>query len=297
MDSLRMRPWLMAALILLSGLAAWPAQAQAQISVTDDRGHSISFQRAPQRIVSMLPSLTETVCQLRACDRLVGTDRFSNWPESVRALPKLGGLEDAQIERIVSLKPDLVLLAVSARATARLEALGLKVLALEPRNTADARRAVMLLAQVLAAPAAGQTLLAQSDARVAAAAARVPAAWKGAKVYFEVAATPFAASESSFIGELLQRLGLANVVPAALGPFPQLNPEFVLRAQPDLVMAAAQALIEMPARPGWSQLRALQRERHCGFASEAFDALVRPGPRLAEAAEAVADCLVALKTP
>ena len=298
MKSLRMRPWLMVALGLLGfllGLAAWPAHAQ--ITVTDDRGHSISFQRAPQRIVSMLPSLTETVCQLRACDRLVGIDRFSNWPESVRALPKLGGLEDAQIERIVSLKPDLVLLAVSARATARLEALGLKVLALEPRNRADARRTVMLLAQVLANPAVGQALLAQSDARVAAAAARVPAAWKGARVYFEVAATPFAASESSFIGELLQSLGLANVVPGALGPFPQLNPEFVLRAQPDLVMAAATALQEMAARPGWSQLRALQHQRQCGFASEAFDALVRPGPRLAEAAEAVADCLAALKTP
>ena len=293
-----MQPWLMAALGLLGfllGLAAWPAQAQ--ITVTDDRGHSISFQRAPQRIVSMLPSLTETVCQLRACDRLVGIDRFSNWPESVRALPMLGGLEDAQIERIVSLKPDLVLLAVSARATARLEALGLKVLALEPRNRADARRTVMLLAQVLANPAVGQALLAQSDARVAAAAARVPAAWKGARVYFEVAATPFAASESSFIGELLQSLGLANVVPGALGPFPQLNPEFVLRAQPDLVMTAGTALQEMAARPGWSQLRALQHQRQCGFASEAFDALVRPGPRLAEAAEAVADCLAALKTP
>ena len=70
----------------------------------------------PQRIVSLVPGLTESVCALGACARLVGTDRYSNWPASVAALPKLGGLDDAQVERIAALKPDLVLIAPSARA-------------------------------------------------------------------------------------------------------------------------------------------------------------------------------------
>jgi iron complex transport system substrate-binding protein len=119
----------------------------------------------------------------------------------------------------------------------------------------------------------------------------VPTALRGRKVYFEVAATPHAAGEASFIGELLQRLGLGNIVPAALGPFPQLNPEFVLRAQPALVMASATALSEMPGRPGWSTLQALQKRRSCGFSAADFDTLVRPGPRLGDGAEAIADCL------
>ena len=282
---------LLAALALSACLAA-----PAQTSVVDDRGRSITLAQAPQRIVSLLPSLTETVCELGACQRLVGTDRFSNWPESVRALPKLGGLEDAQIERIVALKPDLVLLAVSARATDRLEALGLPVLALEPRNWADTRRAIQQLAQVLGTPAAGTALLARTEARIDAAAARVPAALRGRKVYFEVAATPYAAGEASFIGELLTRLGLGNVVPASMGPFPQLNPEYVIRAQPALVMASATALAEMPARPGWRGLQALQRQQTCGFAAAPYDTLVRPGPRLADGAEAIVDCLAALVT-
>ena len=282
---------LLAALALSACLAA-----SAQTSVVDDRGRSLALAQAPQRIVSLLPSLTETVCELGACQRLVGTDRFSNWPESVRALPKLGGLEDAQIERIVALKPDLVLLAVSARATDRLEALGLPVLALEPRNWADTRRAIQQLAQVLGTPAAGTALLARTEARIDAAAARVPAALRGRKVYFEVAATPYAAGEASFIGELLTRLGLGNVVPASMGPFPQLNPEYVIRAQPALVMASATALAEMPARPGWRGLQALQRQQTCGFAAAPYDTLVRPGPRLADGAEAIVDCLAALVT-
>ena len=101
-------------------------QLSAQVTVHDDRGAALTLAQPPQRIVSLLPSLTETVCELGACSRLVGTDRHSNWPASVRALPRLGGLEDAQIERIVALKPDLVLLAVSARAADRLRALGLQ---------------------------------------------------------------------------------------------------------------------------------------------------------------------------
>ena len=278
-------------------LALLATSASAQISVHDDRGSTITLARPAQRIVSLLPSLTETVCELGACDRLVGTDRYSNWPASVRALPKLGGLEDAQIERIVALRPDLVLVAVSARAIERLRALGLPVLALEPRNSADTERVIASVAQALGTPAAATALLARMRARMDAAAARVPAHWRGRSVYVEVAATPYAAGEASFVGELLAQLGLLNVVPAAMGPFPQLNPEFVLRAQPALLIATQGAIADMPSRPGWSALGALRKRHVCGFAPAAWDTLIRPGPRLAAAAEAVADCLVALPAP
>jgi len=109
--------WLLAALP--------PLAAHAQITLRDDRGAAVTLLAPPQRIVSLLPSLTESVCALGACAHLVGTDRFSNAPASVIALPKLGGIDDAQIERIVALKPDVVLVSSSARVTDRLEGLGL----------------------------------------------------------------------------------------------------------------------------------------------------------------------------
>lgn len=270
--------------------------APGPVTVTDDRGQQLSLPRPPQRIVSLLPSLTETVCALGACARLVGTDRYSNWPASVQGLPKLGGLEDTQVERLVALKPDLVLTAVSSRANDRLSALGVPVLALEPQHWAGTQRAILVLASALGDAPAGPVLVAQIDARVAAAAARVPPALRGQAVYFEVASSPHAAGEASFLGELLSRLGLGNSVPATMGPFPKLNPEFVIRAQPAVVMASAAAVAEMPGRPGWKALRALQRGQVCGFGAVAMDALVRPGPRLGEAAEAVADCLHTLST-
>ncbi len=285
----RLMQWLLA--WLMAG-AALPALAT--VTVTDDRGQALTLQRPAQRIVSLLPSLTEGLCALDACGRLVGVDRFSNWPAQVRQLPQLGGLEDTTIERLVRLQPDLVVAAVSARALGRLQALGIPVLALEPKSLADTRRVLEVLAQAVGKPGQGERLWAQIDQGVSAAAARVPVALRGQAVYFEVASAPYAAGASSFVGELLTRLQLGNVVPAALGPFPKLNPEFVLRAQPAIVMASARAVAEMPARPGWSGLRALQAGRSCGFAEARYEMLVRPGPRLAEAAGVIADCLVQL---
>ena len=268
--------------------------AQAATTVVDDRGRRIALPYAPQRIVSLLPSLTETLCALQACTRLVGTDQFSNWPAGVAALPKLGGLEDTQIERLVALKPDLVLLAGASRAVERLEALGLRVVVLEPKNLRDTERVIRQVALALGEASAGEALWQRTDERLRAAAARVPAALRGQTVYFEAASGPYAAGSASFIGEVLARLGMANVVPAAMGPFPKLNPEFVVRAQPQVVMGTARSLAEMPQRPGWMALRALRTQRQCAFAPAAWDTLVRAGPRLADGAEHIADCLVAL---
>ncbi len=279
--------------LLAAGLLMW-AGLTAAAGIVDDRGRSIDLPVPPQRVVSLVPSLTETVCALQACSRLVGVDRFSSFPASVRALPQLGGLEDTQIERLVALKPDLVLAAGSSRAVDRLEALGLRVVALEPKSLQDTERVILQVARALGDAAAGPALWQAMQRRIDAAAARVPAALRGQKVYFEVASAPYAAGEASFVGETLARLGLGNVVPAALGPFPKLNPEFVVRAQPDIVMATQRALAEMPSRPGWATLRALRDGRHCGFEREAWDTLVRPGPRLAEGAERLADCLAGL---
>jgi iron complex transport system substrate-binding protein len=275
--------------------AATSEPAAVPITIVDDRGRSVVLPAPARRIVSLLPSLTETVCALDACERLVGVDRSSNWPASIAALPRLGGLEDTQIERIVALRPDVVLAASSSRAIERLESLGLRVLALEPKGFEDTRRVLRAVARALGRPQDGDALWARIDARITTAAARVPGSMRGLRTYFEVSEAPHAASEGSFVGETLARLGLRNVVPASLGPFPQLNPEFIVRAAPELVIGPARAVAAMPARPGWAALPALRDRRACAIEPARYEAVVRPGPRLGEAAEAVADCLVALE--
>lgn len=279
-------------------LTLWlPAQAQVQVQVqaqvlqiTDERGVQVRLAAPPQRIVSLLPSLTETVCALDACHRLVGVDRYSNYPAQVRTLPQVGGGLDPNIEAVVALKPDLVLMSMSSRATERLEALGLKVAALDTKSHADVRRVLEKVGTLLGVNDA-QRVWRTIDAGVSAAAQALPARARNTRVYFEVSRGPYAAGETSFIGETLTRLGVKNVVPASLGPFPKLNPEYVVRANPDVIMVGNRSMQAMVPYPGWQSIKAVREQRICVFPNDDAETIVRPGPRMAEAARLMARCL------
>ncbi len=267
-----------------------PAQA---LQITDDRGVTVSFAKSPQRIASLLPSLTESVCALDQCQRLVGVDRYSNYPASVRLLPQLGGGLDPNIEAIVALKPDVVIMATASRASQRLESLGLKVVALEPKNHADVQRVLKKLGALLDIPEAqgADRVWRLIDSAVSAAAQSLPAKTRNTRVYFEVSRGPYAAGEASFMGETLTRLGVKNIIPASLGPFPRINPEFVVRANPDLIMVGSRSAQELQSYPGWGAIKAMREKRVCIFNIEETDVLIRPGPRMAEAARIMAKCI------
>jgi iron complex transport system substrate-binding protein len=282
----RFRFWLRVLALMLVSLRAAHA-----FEVVDDRGVSVSFVQPPQRVVSLLPSLTETVCELGQCERLVGVDRYSDFPAAVQKLPKVGGGLDPNIEAIVALRPDVVLMAVSSRADERLRALGIKVVTLEPKTHADVQRVLLKVGQVLGVSDAARVWRV-IDAGVSAAAQSVPASVRATRVYFEVNQGPYGASESSFIGETLTRLGVKNILSAKLGPFPKINPEFVVRANPDLIMVGERSASGLTQRPGWGSVRAVREQRLCVFASAQADALVRPGPRMAEGARLMAQCLI-----
>lgn len=291
------------AMLCAAGLAQAAQTANAAtLQVTDDRGRTVTLAAPPQRVVSLLPSLTETVCELGQCHRLVGVDRYSNHPVAVRSLPQLGGGLDPNIEAVVARRPDLVLVSASSRAADRFESLGLKVVVLEPKNHADVQRVMGKVAQALGVPdAEAQRIWRYIDAGVQAATQALRPERRHVRVYFEVNRAPYAAGPSSFIGETLTRLGVRNIIPADLGPFPKINPEFVVRADPDVIMVGARNFDGMTSRPGWQRLRALrdaERTRTlCVFSLDESDVLVRPGPRMAEAARLMVDCLNGQRHP
>ena len=281
--------WLALRVFCLCFFLVKPAFA---LQVVDDLGVPLNLDKAPQRIVSLLPSLTESVCALSQCQRLVGVDDYSNFPASVRQLPLLGSGLVPSIEAVLALKPDLVLLAGSSRVSHRLQSLGIKVLALEPKTHADLQRVLKTLGDVLGLPPSTALQLWQGmDAQLNAVAASLSPNARGSSVYIEVGRGPYAAGESSFIGQTLVRLGARNIVPAALGPFPQLNPEFVLAADPDVLIVSSRSSEGLVMYPGWASMRAVRAKRVCVLSPEQADMVVRPGPRLAEGARLMAQCL------
>lgn len=282
-----------------ASLAAPPDQTapsrapQGDIVVRDDSGREVHLAHPPERVVTLLPSLTETVCALNACARLVATDRYSDFPAVVRSLPKVGGLDDAQIEEIVRLRPDVVLLSHSQRISGRLQELGVQSVALDTETFDHIAHSVALIGQVLGLPEQAAALNMEIDRSVravsASASARRPGT--GPSVYVEVDRAPYAAGADSFIGEMLARLGARNIVTPDLGPFPRLNPEYVVRHDPDVIIVTEEELPDFTERPGWAQIRAVKEQRVCSFPPEVRYMIERPGPRVAQGMQALEACL------
>jgi iron complex transport system substrate-binding protein len=295
---------IVAATILLAALsstspAAAPGEtasslsAQRGIVVRDDFGREVHFAHPAQRVVTLLPSLTEAVCALGACARLVATDRYSDWPAEVRSLPKVGGLDDAQIEEIVRLRPDVVLLSKSQRITGRLQELGVQSVALDTQTFDHIAHSVALIGQVLGLPERAAALNVEINRSVSAISESARAHRRGAgpSVYVEVDRAPYAAGADSFIGEMLARLGARNIVTSELGPFPRLNPEYVVRHDPDVIVVTEEELPDFAGRPGWDQIRAVKEQRVCTFPPEVRYMIERPGPRVADGMQALEACL------
>lgn len=248
----------------------------------------------PRRIVSLLPSATEAVCALGACDRLVGVDDFSLDPPQVQALPRLGRTWQPSIEAVLQLRPDLVLIGRIPPVQQRLQALGLKVLEVDATTMADVQSALQRIDAALqlgradALWAGLQHRLQQQSAAVARQRQGQPAL----RVYLEVDNAMYAAGPDSFMGQLLAQLGVDNIVPSSATGFPQLTPEYVVRADPDLIIQShAASLRALAGRPGWGQLKALRQGRVCQLTAQESRTVTRPGPYLDKAAAIFARCL------
>jgi len=267
--------------------------AGGSVVLRDDLNREVTLPRHPQRIVTLLPPFTETVCALGACDRLAATDRFSNWPAQVNSLPKVGGVNDAEVELIVRLKPELVLLGRSQRIGERLRELGIASFVLNTETYADIGHDVTVIGEILGLDARAAQLndSIEREVREVGEQARKGRRGQGPTVYFEVDRAPYAAGASSFIGELLALLGTRNIVTPDLGPFPQLNPEYVVRHDPDVIFISAAEAPSLAERPGWEQIRAVKEHRLCSFPPQVRDTIVRGGPRIADGMRAIADCL------
>jgi iron complex transport system substrate-binding protein len=277
----------LASLVLAS--ASW-----AQGPVVDDLGREVRLSAPPQRVVSMIPSHTETVCALDACDLLVGVDTFSDHPARVDELPDLGSAFDADLERLIALEPDLVLTDEYSGLAEALAPLGIPVYAGMAERTEEVWEIVAEVAALLDRRAAGALLIGRAEGRVEALAGRAEGE-SGPRVFVELDATPYSVGPRSYLGQLLRRAGARNVVPAELGDFPQVDPELVIEADPEVILLLdapfGESLETLAGRPGWAGIDAVRSGRVIELTQDQVDLLTRPGPRLPEALELLLDLL------
>jgi iron complex transport system substrate-binding protein len=293
-----------AAFLLFS--VSWPspaAQAQTPTATptaspvykefVDEAGRTVRIPQPVQRIVSLAPSLTETIYALGLQDRLVGDTDFCDYPPDAQKKTKVGGAINPSLEQIAALRPDLVLVTKSLNLIETVNALdnlGISSYGTDPHTVKDIVSSTERLAGVLGVPEAGASLGADLERHLADLQQRLSGV-PPRRVLFIVWSDPLiSAGKNTFIADALRLAGAISIVDSSQD-WPHMSLEEVVRLQPDfLVFAASHSesgqndFDVLAERPGWRGLDAV-RNRHFAVIS---DAVNRPAPRIVSAIEDLA---------
>ncbi|MGY2897193.1 ABC transporter substrate-binding protein [Deinococcus sp. UYEF24] len=285
----RLFPFRLLSVLLLASASVSTADATTYpFTMTDDLGRKVTLKTEPKRVVSVLPSSTETLCAIGACDRLVGVDESSDFPASVTKLPKVGGLYNPNIEAMVALKPDLVVVSKYGKLADSLTAAGLTVVVVNPETYEEVFSKTLVLGKLMNREAQAKALVVQMRRDIARTEILTRNAARKPTAYYEIDPTPYTAGPNSFIGVLLGKAGATNIIPASLGDFPKISPELVVTQNPQLILGPDLATAR--TRPGWGNIAAVKSGRVIAVVpGSTLDTLLnRPGPRLPLALAALA---------
>ena len=287
--------WWAVALLLAAMLAARETHAQSLRLVVDETGRRVGVRAQVERIVSLAPNVTEILYALGVDSRLVGVSNYCDYPPAAKTKPQVGEIINPSLEKIVALKPDLVLATTAGNrreTVIALERLGVAVYGIAPGDIEGVFRSIQNISELLGVPEAGAKLEADLRAQFAAVAARVEGRAR-ARVLFVLWLEPLmSVGRYTFIHDMLQRAGAESVTAERAEDWPRLSLEEVIRRNPDYLVLAhspalEQQLADLRQRPAWQGLRALEKD-HVIVLDET---VLRPGPRIVEAVERLARAL------
>jgi iron complex transport system substrate-binding protein len=279
----------------LSAQTVAPATSPVPLTreVVDEAGRTVRVPLSPLRIVSLAPSLTETIYALGLQDRLVGDTDFCDYPSDAQKKPKVGGGINPNLEEIASLHPDLVLVTNSfnrLETVRALDSLGIPSYDIDPHTVDEIVASTEKLAGVLGVPEAGKTLADDLQRRLSALQTKL-AALPQTKVLFVVWTEPLMSiGKGTFVADALRKAGASSIVESSRD-WPQMNLEEVVHLQPDFLIfpethsdAGAHDFDTLALKPGWRLLDAVHNRRFAVVS----DAVIRPAPRIVSVIEDLA---------
>jgi iron complex transport system substrate-binding protein len=265
------------------------AAADRPVTLVDDGNRKVILPRPARRVISLVPSVTETIVALGAGDRLVGRTRYDR-DTSLARLPVVGGGQDPSLETMVGLTPDLVVswFSMERPETRRsLDAAGITTLDVSLQDTSDAFRAIALLGRALGETAEAERVLERLRDSLDATRRLAAAAPRPRVFYVVYNDPPMTMGPETFIAQILDLAGGDNVFDDATTNWVTVSLEEVVRRDPDIVVLPvgempANTLDRLRTEAGWRELRAVQSG--CVVQVD-VDVVNRPGPNLARAAE------------
>jgi iron complex transport system substrate-binding protein len=283
--------------LLLLALGLVPllcTDAAARRSVVDQLGREVEVVDDPQRIIALAPSITELVYALGQQDRLRGATRYSDHPPQAASLPKVGSYIRLDLEKIVSLRPDLCIATKDGNPKAvieRLEALGIPVYAVDPRSLESMRRTISALGRLLNCRRRAADIIKAMDRRLEHVRGRTAQRNRRPRVFFQIGIAPIVSvGDNTLIGELIDLAGGQNVAAEGVQAYPRFSREEVLALAPEVIVITSMARGEEFARikrewNRWPGVPAVRDGRVHVVDSNLFD---RPTPRIIDGLEVLA---------
>ncbi len=262
--------------------------------VTDEAGRHVQLAVQIDRIVSLAPNLTEIVYAVGAGDRLVGRTKYCDYPVEVKSVAEIGDTMTPSIERIIALKPQLVLVSTASQLeafTKQLDQQKIAVYVTDPHNLDEVFRSIYSLGDLLSTPERAQKLVADLRRRSDAVAAAVKSL-KPIKVFYQVSDEPlYTIGRESYLTDLVRRAGGVSVTADVPTSFPRFSAEAALAARPEAIILPTGGSMATAN----SSVAAALRNSPAVLNNRVFklneDHLSRPGPRLVDGLEEMARVL------
>lgn len=217
------------------------AEKVPPFSMTDDRGRSVRLDHFAKRIVSLSPHITELIFAAGAADRLVGVSRYSDYPEAAKLVPEVGDSASLDLERIVALKPDLVIAWLSGTTASdikKFENLGLTVFAVEAARLEDVARLLRIIGELAGTSARAEPAASAYEAKLQQI-KRTYGTRQPIRVFPLIWHQPLmTVNGNHIISDIIKICGGVNVFASASSLTPMISVENLLEADPQAIISS-----------------------------------------------------------
>jgi iron complex transport system substrate-binding protein len=261
----------------------------------DDLGRKIYLAQAPKRLVSLAPSITETLYAIGLADRVVGVTEFCDYPPEARNKPKVG-YSNPNLETIVALQPDLVLAPrdfIRPDVLGKLEQLKIPTFVVEAKTVEDIASQIQLIGRMLDRSEVANPIAMELRRRLTELKRRTEMLARPRVLYVLNSQPLITVGPGSFIHQLIEIAGGANVAAGAASPYPRLSIEAVLKEDPQLIIFPVGASEGIPQgeQELWRRWKTITAVKTDSFHHIASDLLNRPGPRIVLGLEKLAEII------
>ena len=280
-------------LFLTVFLTIFCSDISCALTVTDEIGRSVNTTPAPQRIVSLAPGITETLYALNLEDEIAGVTTFCDWPAAARTKPRIGGFTNPSIEKIVSLKPDLIIATADGNrkeTIQQLERIGLVVYVTNPSDTDGILKSILHIGEITNREKDAGKLVEKLQKRLDNIMAQINHKSKP-RVFFQIGLEPvITAGRGTLINEVIERAGGVNVAGLDTARYPRYSAEGIMVASPDIILFAPMAGDKEFAagKRFWQEFRGVPAVDNNRIYPIDTDLISRASPRIVDAIEKMA---------